>query len=140
MRASRIPQRLCLLALIVFFLSGCGRTHETLYPVVGRVTFQGRPVAAGIIRFSNPKIGIDTLADLRPDGTYEVVRAHGPGLPAGKYRVAILPPRVDMPLGATRPPPSPECSNIPNKYRDPTTSGLTHTVTPDNKDFDVNML
>jgi hypothetical protein len=42
-----------------------------------------------VARFSNPKNAIDMTADLRPDGTYEVVMVCGAGLPKGTYRLTL---------------------------------------------------
>ena len=128
------------LAVIGFALSGCGGgSREGSQPVSGKVTFQGKPVSAGTIRFSNPQAAIDMTADLRPDGTYEVITDRGAGLPEGTYQVAIMPPRIDIPVGIGRLPKAPECRDIPTKYRQPSTSGLTLTVKPDVKSFDVDM-
>lgn len=128
------PPLLCLAIL----LSGCGK--EKPNPVSGVVTFQGKPVAAGTIRFSNPTTAVDIVASLKSDGAYEVVMANGKGLPEGTYQVAILPPRAEMPLGPMRPMPKPQSHpNIPEKHRDPSTSGLTFTVKPGSNRFDVDM-
>ena len=136
--ASGVLWCLGVLAVLGFALSGCGESREKPQPVFGKVTFQGKPVSAGTIRFSNPQAAIDMTADLRSDGTYEIVTAHGAGLPEGTYQVAITPPRIDVPLIGP-PPKTPECRDIPAKYRQPSTSGLTLTLKPDVKSFDVDM-
>jgi hypothetical protein len=80
------------------------------------------------------------MASLRPDGAYEVATAKGAGLPMGTYRVAITPPRVDMPLGPMTALPKPQSyPNIPPKYHDPSTSGLTVTIKAGDNHFDVDM-
>ena len=38
-----------------------------------------------------------------------------------------------------QPPPKPACHDIPEKYRSPSTSGLTLTIKPGNNPFDVDM-
>ena len=66
--------------------------------------------------------------------------ARGVGLPEGTYAVAIMPPRIDLPPGTIRPPPQPpQYPDIPNKYRQPSTSGLNLTVKSGKNDFDVDM-
>ena len=128
------------LAALVLGLSGCGPPREKLWPVSGKVTFRGKPVAAGTIRFSNPQIGIDMTARLHSDGAYEVVMARGAGLPEGTYQVAIMPPRVDIPIESTaNPPKQPPCLDIPERYRLPSTSRLVLTVKRDGNRFDVDM-
>ena len=128
------------LAAFVFSLAGCGAAREKLWPVSGKVTFRGKPVAAGTIRFSNPQSGIDMTAELHSDGAYEVVRAHGAGLPEGTYQVAIMPPRMNIPVGPTATPPKPPaCLDIPEMYRLLSTSRLTLTVEAHHNRFDVDM-
>lgn len=126
------------LTAVVF--GGCGGSGENLQPVSGKVTFQGNAVAAGTMRFSNPQTGIDMTADLRPDGTYEAMRAHGAGLPEGTYQVAVMPPRLSPVVGPMKVlPKPPDCRDIPAKYRQPSTSGLTLTVKSGTNRFDVDM-
>jgi hypothetical protein len=121
-------------------LAGCGDSHPTPQPVLGRVTFQGKPVAAGMIRFSNSQATIDIMADLHPDGAYEVMMARGAGLPERTYQVAVMPPRVERPVGMDQPSTKPPaCLDIPAKYRQMSTSELTLTVKPGNNVLDVDM-
>ncbi len=79
-------------------------------------------------------------AQLHPNGTYQVVVARGPGLPEGTYQIAIMPPRVEIPLGPMKERPKPrECLDIPSKYRSPSSSGLTWTVKPSDNRLDIDM-
>jgi hypothetical protein len=125
---------------MTFVLSGCGGKHEELCPVAGRVTFEGKPVSTGVIRFTSTQAPIDMLANLGPDGAYKVLRAHGPGLPEGTYRVSIMPPAANRPIGDFGPTKPPlQCPDIPDKYRSPSTSGLILVVKPGNNTCDVDM-
>lgn len=123
-------------------IPGCGPAGKKVWPVAGKVTFQGKPVSAGTIRFKN-STGVDMTAGLRLDGSYEIVMAEGRGLPAGEYQVAIIPlsaaPGAEIPMGPGAPPPKPVCNDIPLKYRQPTTSGLTLTIPSDAQRFDFDM-
>jgi hypothetical protein len=122
-------------------LSGCGHSGVNLHPVSGKVTLQGKPVAAGFIRFSNPQAGVDIMAPLHSDGSYAVALAQGAGLPEGNYQVAVAPPRNEVPLGPIKTHPKPKIyRDIPEKYRSPSTSGLTLTVKSDNGPFNVDMM
>jgi hypothetical protein len=118
---------------------GCGAKGPKLAPVTGKVTFQGKPVESGMVRFSNPQAGIDIMALLQPGGTYSVRMAKGDGLPEGSYSVAVLPPRIVAPVGTMKMPPVPPRPDIPPKYREPATSGLTLTVKPEANTLDINM-
>jgi hypothetical protein len=128
-------------ALVVLIgAPGCGQKGPKFAPVVGKVTFQGKPVSSGMVRFSNPSAGVDIMANLQPDGTYSVRMAKGDGLPEGTYAVAVEPPWVDAPVGTMTLPPAPRRPDIPERYRQPSTGGLTLTVTSGSNIFDVEML
>jgi hypothetical protein len=118
---------------------GCG-SGKRLEPVAGKVTFEGKPVAKAQIRFVNREAAIDMMAVADDNGVYKVVMAKGAGLPVGEYRVAVMPPVVDVPIGQTaRPMNVEQRSNIPDKYRRPETSGLALTVKPGDNVLDVDM-
>lgn len=116
-----------LFVAIVFGTLGCQQKGETLGTVSGNVTFQGKPVTQGMVMFRAQERGIYMTAQLDDKGHYEVKQATGAGLSPGEYQVSINPPVVDAPMGG--PISRPTFSNIPLKYRDPNTSGLTLSVT-----------
>jgi hypothetical protein len=133
-------------ALAALALWGCGRSGPRYWPVNGKVTFQGKPVAKASIRFISLKLGVDVLAKLDADGKYEVVSGKKMGLPEETYQVAIT-PEVDISnvkvtktglVVAVAPPPPPP-RNIPERYHEPVTSGLTMTVKPETNTFEVDM-
>ena len=81
------------IAIAALVCCGCG--GERLYPVEGRVTIEGSPLATGsVVLFpddgrAQPSDRIPQ-AKLNPSGEYRIVTAGQPGAPAGKYRVAIV--------------------------------------------------
>lgn len=105
-----------LLASALIWLAGCGDKGPKRYHVTGSVTFEGKPIEAGEIRFS-PFTGQG-----RPDsgkildGKYELK------VTAGKKKIKIFaastdpelvgPPPSDMPPGGFNPP----RDFIPSKY------------------------
>ncbi len=116
-------QRCLVLVLGLFSTAGCGPA-EPLARVSGKVTFDGRPVQAGLVVLSNEQLGTYITAEIA-DGKYEVMTAKGNGLPPGDYRVAITPPLVDHPIGPILERPAPvEYADIPHRYRDDVTSGF----------------
>lgn len=143
------PIAFACVAVIATMLSGCGPSGPTYWPISGKVTFQGQPVAVGQIRFCNPSAGIDVIESLNIDGQYTIITGDRKGLPEGQYQVAVM-PKLDfskvksdkngrpilssMPSSSERNPP-----NIPLKYHDPAASGLTVTVKPESNTFDVDM-
>jgi hypothetical protein len=120
-------------------LAGCG-SGEVRGRVVGNVTFQGKAVTEGIVTFSNDDKGVHMTTKLRPDGSYEIMTAKGAGLTLGTYRISVSPPPPELaPMGSTAPPAMKPYPNIPKKYRDAGTSGLTLTVKQGENRFDIAM-
>ena len=127
------------LFLIVVVLGSLGcQKGETLGAVSGDVTFQGKPVTQGVVMFRNAGQGIYVTAPLDEQGHYVVKQATGAGLPPGEYQVSVNPPVVDVPMGGPVQQ-IPSFSNIPLKYRDANTSGLTLTVSETATTLDINM-
>lgn len=80
-------------ALVVAVPGGCDRAPPGPTTVRGTVTFQGKPLAGGVVVFApDPErggTGKPVRGDLGPDGRF-VLRVGGEsGVPAGWYRVAI---------------------------------------------------
>lgn len=111
----------CLLLLGVL-LTGCQPKEELPITglVSGNVTFNGKPVAAGVISFENKQDGVGATAKIA-DGKF----TFDGGVSAGHYQVTVSPPQAEPPpLNA--PPQAPQQYNdIPAKYRSSSTSDLT---------------
>jgi hypothetical protein len=83
-------------AAAVALHGGCSRkTPPGPATVRGRVTFQGQPLAGGLIVFSpDPDRGgkgKPARGDLEPDGTFQLKLGGDPAILPGWYRVAIAP-------------------------------------------------
>jgi len=128
------------LGLLLLALAGCGKNAE-YGSVWGRVTFRGEPLSEGIVVFFEPELHVYHTAKIRPDGSFVAKMADGPGLIAGYYQVAVKPPVVEGPgSGSLGPTTVRDHTNIPAKYRDPKTSGLTLSVQEgDNPPFYIDM-
>lgn len=105
---------------------GCtkGSRGIPLGEVSGTVTFQGEPVSEGVVNLFSDQTGIATAAPLGSNGSFSVPG----GIEIGEYAVHITPPVVDVAGGVDPPPEEKSYPNIPEKYRDPATSGLKVTV------------
>ncbi len=136
MRHALLAFALCLVATA---LPGCGKSGPPKFPVAGKVSFKGQPVAEGMITFYREDDGA-IAAMIDASGSYLV----SSGLREGQYRVYIEPP----PTVLTPPPPGgppmdkPKVFvNFPDKYRQASTSGLLATVEPkssgNNFEFDM---
>jgi hypothetical protein len=93
-----------------------------------------------MIIFSNPKKGVYMTAPLKPDGTYVVTSAAGPGIPLGKYAVTVSPPLQEPVMGPMlQALPPKQYPNIPPRYRDPKTSELSLDVQEGENSLNVDM-
>jgi hypothetical protein len=134
-----LKRAVLLMAVFGFALSGCG-SGEVRGRISGKVTFQGQPLSEGLVFFGNDDKGIHMSGDVKPDGTYEIITAKGAGLPLGTYHVRVRPPLEPLPTGVMRVAPKPKkYANIPEKYREFETSGLTLTVKDGDNPFDISM-
>ena len=126
------------LILSAILLGGCGPS-EKLGRIGGTVTFQGKPVSKGMVLFSCIDKGVNMTAQLKEDGSYEIIMAKGAGLPLGTYKVCVSPPPVFHAIGKPAPAQPPPCPNIPPKYRNYNTSGLAVEVKDGENTFDIEM-
>jgi hypothetical protein len=124
-------KRSCPAALVgCVLLAGC-RAEPPLGRVTGQVTFQGVAVGEGSVVFTDDSQGVSYVSDLDADGRFAFQVAQGHGLPPGTYGVAIRPPRPNKPsleFVAANYKAKTECPNIPKKYREHKTSGLSVVV------------
>ncbi|WP_020475360.1 hypothetical protein [Zavarzinella formosa] len=135
MRFSRV---FVLFPLAFLMFAGCG--EPALYPVKGRVMFQGKPMAGGgSISFMpvGDQPGKTAGGEIAPDGTFEMMtNKPGDGSMAGEFRVVIHQvveqepeasrdgEKVSHKSRMTVPPED----RIPPIYQDPQRSPLTITV------------
>jgi len=125
-------RRMLPLMLLTAVCVGCFGNKEELGLVTGQVTFQGKPVADAVVLFRDASRGIHMRAVVDKEGRFEVSMAAGYGLPLGTYQIGVA-PAIDGPKGpvdldelvAAKPVPRPD---IPERYRDTQTSGLTFAV------------
>jgi hypothetical protein len=95
--------------------------------VRGKVTFQGRPLAGGLVVFTPDRdrgtTGKPARGEIGPDGTFRLEHDGTDRVPPGWYRVAIAAAPGD-------PPPEPGRPAFPPQLRRPDTSGLLREVQP----------
>ncbi len=128
--------------VMLITMIGCNGSNATGRELPGRikgvVTYKGAPVKNAAISF----VGISEQGafggPLAEDGTYQV-----PEAAVGDFQIAILPisPQTTMtmnPEGKIAAPP--ERNDIPKKYRDTKTSGLTLNVIDGDNEFSVDMV
>lgn len=129
---------LCLVLTVLVTGLGCNRSSDgPIGQISGTVTYEGRPVSEGMVCFSSGANGVFINVPLQEDGTYVVIRAKGQGLPVGNYLVTVIPPPPDGPMVPGKVPQ--KYPNIPQKYRNPKTSGLSFAVEEKDNRFDIQM-
>ena len=124
MKRSVLSGRLavCLgLLACVCWCAGCGPGAPPTGSISGKVTFNGAPVTTGVITLVNEQAGLGASGELDGSGNYRIE-----SIRTGEYKVAVH-----------RPPPPPGSGpeilknwklNIPDKYQDIESSGLTATI------------
>jgi|SRR6516164_4417918 hypothetical protein len=121
----------------VLVTAGCDSGAGTLAPVHGKVIYHGSPLYTGTIVFTPDGLrgttGALARADIRQDGTYDLMTGESRGAASGWYRVtimAIAPPATGDPGSFAVP-----HSLLPEKYRDPELSGLSCQIRPDQENI-----
>ncbi len=108
-------KKCALIALVC--IAGCSQLEPKSEPVSGRVTFQGNPLADGMIEFASTGETKILRSTTIKNGDYRLE------VPAGDYRVAV---RNASSAGPTA---GPDQAPLPEKYNAKTT--LTAVVKPD---------
>lgn len=108
-------------ALAAPFYSGCN-PGKAVYPVEGSIVFEDggsiQPLAGGIVSFESIADKSNAAGDIDERGHYRLKSPAGlDGVPAGKYRVLVMPPE---PRDPDHPPPL----VLPERYRSYADSGI----------------
>lgn len=112
-------------------LAGCGGSGLDTVAVDGTVTYDGKPLETGVVRFVpvNPE-GMMATGNLQAGGKYTLATRNADGIVEGDYKVTVesfviddTVPEKDRELGIGG-----KTSAIPSKYSDPETSGLKETI------------
>jgi len=120
---------------LLVVLGGCG-PGKPLGAVRGMVHFRGNPVTRGVVMLYSPELGYGTQKEIEPDGTYLVEN-----LPYGPFRIAVQPPSVLDDFGGKSLPTMRviKVDNIPERYRNPWTSGFSCDITGPRTTVDLRM-
>lgn len=147
------------LIVVSLSLSGCGSAPESkrepVYPVSGKVTYKGQPVADADVVFFCKEKNISSFAKTNEEGKFKLTTfASFDGAPAGKHIVTVsklsaatsTAKDVDVTDPAYDPIKLVEGDKnsapknlIPAKYADVQSTDLLATVTPDNQTPEVEL-
>jgi hypothetical protein len=123
------PSRILSAAFCCIVCWGCGPaghgTTPDLIPVKGKVTYKGKPLSPGTIKFIPDGYGREARGAIRTDGSF-VLTTHkeGDGVVPGEHRVSIV--STDKSLARDR---------ALEKYGRPNTSKITAEVDKDHTEF-----
>lgn len=125
------------LVFAVCVLAGCGSSTKPVRAVSGTVKLDGKPLTDGSINFISAA-GFSASSKIK-DGSFSISNSQfGGGIPLGDYQVAVEgappPDPLTKPTQAASTP-----MEIPRKYRDPATSGLTAKVDKNSKPFEFGL-
>lgn len=134
------------------FAAGCGSSDNvTVYPVKGKITFNGKPmVGSGAISLipTDNQSGAVAGGEIKEDGTYELTTYKpGDGSMPGNFRVLIhqevFQEGQNTEDGAAPaagvPPPVPEADRIPEIYSHPMNSPLTMKIEAGPNEIDLDL-
>lgn len=130
------PASLLSLFVIMMCLNGCGPSGPVVIPVSGVITLDGKPVENAAVMFVSASGGRPAAGSTNANGEYKLTTfADDDGCVLGKHRVSITLNRVEGSGGTNTPEGAVSGSGliktiwiIPEKYSDPTTSGLTEEI------------
>lgn len=135
MSLERLSCRAVMFAVLTMAV-GCGGESEPVYPVRGKVLFQGKPIEGASVVFLStaarkPKVGEPTpQATTNASGEYSLTSyKEGDGALPGDYGVAISWMEVTGP--SDNPEREVRRDRLGGRYADPAKSGLTATVQED---------
>ena len=133
-RVAVIARRAWFVALLIAILAmvGCGGAKPEGM-VSGKVTYKGSPLANGVVNFHAPEKGTASQANLDSNGAFKL-----PGtLPAGNYKVFVLPPvPQQLPPGTAQPKVD---FSLPPKFQDPGQTPVTKEVKAGPNDFTIDL-
>lgn len=137
------------IAIVALTIAGCGdsggRTgSDPVYPVSGVITYKGKPVTGADVTFFNAEKNRSAFGKTNEKGEYKLTTfSSNDGAVEGEHKVAVLKyeqPSATTPAANTEssayvPPalgestePKPPKSDLPEKYGNQETSGVTATV------------
>ena len=144
-RSLRRSAPLAALAAAVLALAGCGSGGTGV--VAGKVTVNGKPLKKGLITFSSEVGNRDPFSAAIKDGLYKTGE-----IPCGLAKVTVYPAQIDpsevtedlkgsgdrVPTAKVKPRERPH-SEVPPKYGNTDTSGLTYTVKKGENEYSVDL-
>ncbi len=151
---TRLLLRAVFVALALLAVAGCLRRAQPTGTVSGKITYKGKPVPAGcLVTFVSDR-GVVALGTVDASGSYKLMTAGKPDIPALEYNISVTFPGVVGPemtdederkYMAGDPETLAKFSRkehmapIPTKYADEFKSGLSYQITKGANSFDIDL-
>lgn len=127
------PRRLLGLVLVaVVAVAGCSDKGVKKVTIHGTISYKGQLLNSGILKFVGPG-GAYSAATIQADGTFIIT-----DVVPGEVKVGV----VEAPQGSRSSPADEKKSPpvfLPEKYRDPETSGVKITIPPETKELPIEL-
>lgn len=150
MHLRRTPLSVALSATLLFVLGCGGEGYGPTGKITGRLTMDGKPLAAGTaVSFMQMEKGFLAFGLTDADGKFEVGSWNKGDMPVGTYKVMLAPPSAPTKpakeVSASEAFENPELleptvkADFPPKYRDTNTSGLEYEIKSGPNHFDIDL-
>jgi len=118
-------------------MTGCGGKYDA--SVKGLVTFDGKSLPRGTIKFSPKQGGPAAYGLIESDGSYSIMTGREKGLPSGQYTVTVVANEPSVPNSNPSLPPAPGKPITPEWFRDQATSPLKYAVKPGRNEINMDL-
>ena len=135
-------------AMVAAGLTGCG-SEAGISQVHGTVTFEGKPVVKGTVRFFPKAGGRPAVGQIQTDGSYQLgTKVSGDGTSPGEYAIAVeavesttigqAPTSLEEEMASGEAQVSVKYL-VPEKYSSHQSSGLAKTVEPGDNEINLDL-
>jgi hypothetical protein len=130
------PRLLVALAAAVLIAApGCGDKGVKKVTVSGTVSYKGQKLQSGILKFVGPE-GAYSAAAIQPDGTFVIT-----DVVPGEVKVGVMeaPGGSGSSSGEKGSGPKAAPVSLPEKFREPDTSGVKYTITAETTELHIEL-
>lgn len=118
-------------------MTGCGGRYDA--SVKGAITFDGKPLPRGTIKFVPDESGPAAYGMIESDGSYSIMTGREKGLPPGPYTVTVVANEPSVQGQNPSLPPAPGKPITPPWFRDQTKSPLKYTIKPGKNEINLDL-
>jgi hypothetical protein len=127
---------LCILGSCAMLLAGSGCADRGIKKITlkGTVTYEGKPVTSGLLKIIGPG-GNYSAASIQESGHYEITE-----VVPGELKIGVMEtPQGSGSSGGDGGASKVTPLNLPEKFRDPETSGVKYTITEETRELNIEL-